>query len=82
MGAQPLYRLSMAVSAPGGRVDSQSETFGIRTITSHLIGASPIAPNGVRQFEVNGRRFVFRAGGWSGELFLRYSQLIPQSRSG
>jgi hypothetical protein len=73
MGAQPLYRLSMAVSQGGGQVDSEAETFGIRTITSRLIGASPIAPHGSRQFLVNGRPVLFRAGGWSEDLFLRYS---------
>ena len=73
MGAQPLYRLSMAVSQPGSDPDSESETFGIRTITTRLIGAAPIAPDGSRQFVVNGRPFVFRAGGWSEDLFLRYS---------
>jgi exo-1,4-beta-D-glucosaminidase len=73
MGAQPLYGLTMAVSQPGSAPDSQSETFGIRTITTRLVGASAIAPQGSRQFLVNGRPFVFRGGGWSEDLFLRYS---------
>jgi exo-1,4-beta-D-glucosaminidase len=73
MGGQPLYQLAMQVSQPGTRPDAQSETFGIRTITSYLTGASPIAPQGARQFAVNGQPFVFRAGGWSEDLFLRYS---------
>lgn len=73
MGGQPLYGLTMAVSQPGGTADSQSETFGIRTITTRLIGASPIAPDGSRQFLVNGQPFTFRGGGWSEDLFLRYS---------
>ena len=34
---------------------------------------SPIAPHGSRQFLVNGVPFVFRGGGWSEDLFLRYS---------
>ncbi len=72
MGAQPLYGLSMSVRS-GGSSDSQSETFGIRTITTRLVGASAIAPDGSRQFLVNGRPIVFRAGGWSEDLFLRYS---------
>jgi hypothetical protein len=73
MGDQPLYGLRMRVRSGGGAVDAQSETFGIRTVTSRLIGASPIAPQGSRQFLVNGRPFVFRAGGWSENLFLSYS---------
>ena len=73
MGAQPLYGLSMSVAQGTGPADSESETFGIRTITTRLIGASPIAPRGSRQFMVNGRPILFRAGGWSENLFLHYS---------
>ena len=75
MGAQPLYRLTMGVRGHGRAAteDSESETFGIRTITTRLIGASKIAPHGSRQFLVNGRPIVFRAGGWSEDLFLHYS---------
>jgi exo-1,4-beta-D-glucosaminidase len=73
MGAQPLYRLTMSISQPDRPKDSESETFGIRTITTKLVGPSPMAPAGARQFAVNGRPFVFRAGGWAEDLFLRYS---------
>ena len=73
MGSQPLYRLTMSVRQPGQPADSESETFGIRTVTTRLVGASPLAPHGSRQFVVNGRPFVFRGGGWSEDLFLRYS---------
>ncbi len=73
MGSQPLYGLTIGASQPGVAPDSQSETFGIRTVTSDLVGASPMAPHGVRQFAINGRPFVFRAGGWAEDLFLRYS---------
>ncbi|MDQ2895580.1 MAG: beta-mannosidase [Actinomycetota bacterium] len=73
MGGHPLYGLRMTVSQPGAAPDTQSDTFGIRTITTRLIGASPIAPHGSRQFLVNGDPFVFRGGGWSEDLFLRYS---------
>ncbi len=73
LGGQPLYGLTLSVSQPGEAADTQSETFGIRTIASRLIGASPIAPNGSRQFLVNGRPLMFRGGGWSENLFLRYS---------
>jgi exo-1,4-beta-D-glucosaminidase len=73
MGAQPLYRLTMAVGSRHRGADSESQTFGIRTVTTRLIGASPLAPHGSRQFLVNGRPFVFRGGGWSENLFLHYS---------
>ncbi len=73
MGSQPLYGLSMQVAQSGALVDSQSETFGIRTISSYLVGSSPIAPHGVRQFAINGQPLVIRAGGWAEDLFLRYS---------
>jgi exo-1,4-beta-D-glucosaminidase len=73
MGEQPLYGLMMSLSQRGSAPDRQSETFGIRTITTRLVGPAPIAPRGSRQFLVNGRPFVFRGGGWSEDLFLRYS---------
>lgn len=73
MGSQPLYGLHMSLVQRGQRPDSESETFGIRTITTRLVGPAPIAPHGSRQFLVNGVPFMFRGGGWSEELFLRYS---------
>ncbi len=72
-GGQPLYGLQMSVTPAHGPSDSQSETFGIRTITTGLVGASPIAPDGARVFAVNGRTLEFRGGGWAEDLFLRYS---------
>jgi exo-1,4-beta-D-glucosaminidase len=72
-GPQPLYGLTMGARSAGGSVDSQSETFGIRTITTRLIGPAPIEPHGSRQFLVNGQPFVFRGGGWAEDMFLRYS---------
>lgn len=73
MGAQPLYRLRMRLVQPGATPDTTSETFGIRRITTRLVGEAPIAPHGSRQFLVNGRPFMFRGGGWSEDLLLRYS---------
>jgi exo-1,4-beta-D-glucosaminidase len=73
MGGQPLYGLRAELTQPGAAADSQSQTFGIRTITTRLVGPAPIAPDGSRQFLINGVPFVFRAGGWSEDLFLRYS---------
>jgi exo-1,4-beta-D-glucosaminidase len=68
MGGQPLYRLTMAANG-----DFSSETFGIRKITTRLIGPAPTAPQGSRQFLVNGKAFIFRGGGFAPDLFLRYS---------
>ncbi len=75
MGPQPLYGLTMSIGnrQDSGPQDSQSETFGIRTITTRLVGPSPIAPHGSRQFLVNGTPILFRGGGWSENLFLHYS---------
>jgi exo-1,4-beta-D-glucosaminidase len=73
MGSQPLYDLTMSVQQRGQRPDTETETFGIRTVTTRLVGPSPIAPHGSRQFLVNGRPFIFRGGGWAEDLFLRYS---------
>ena len=69
----PLYGLQTSLTQTGAAPDTESETFGIRTVTTRLVGAAPTAPQGSRQFLVNGVPFVFRAGGWSEDLFLRYS---------
>jgi exo-1,4-beta-D-glucosaminidase len=69
MGAQPMYTLDTTVS--GG--NSTHEQFGIRTITTALVGKAPSAPDGVRQYSVNGVPFVVRGGGFAPDLFLRYS---------
>jgi exo-1,4-beta-D-glucosaminidase len=74
MGDQPLYRLSTSVSQDGRVSTTSSDTFGIRTVTTRLIGKSPQAPDGARVFAVNGKEFVFRGGGFAPDLFLRYSK--------
>ncbi len=76
MGRHPLYGLRTSLTQAGAPPDIESETFGIRTVVTRLIGATApdgTAPDGSRQFLVNGVPFVFRAGGWSENLFLRYS---------
>ena len=72
LGAQPLYTLSTAVAQGGTTLNSTSETFGIRTVTSYLTGASTAAPSGVRAFKINNVPLVIRGGGWDPDLFLRY----------
>jgi len=74
MGDQPLYTLGTTVSQNGRVSTTSSDTFGIRTVTSRLIGKSPQAPDGSRVFAVNGKEFVFRGGGYAPDLFLRYSK--------
>jgi exo-1,4-beta-D-glucosaminidase len=73
MGAQPLYSLDTSVSQHNAVADSTHETFGIRTVTSALVGKSAEAPDGVLQYYVNGVAFVVRGGGFAPDLFLRYS---------
>ena len=73
MGAQPLYTLAASVSAGGAVSTSTTGTFGIRTVTSSLVGAGPVDENGVRQYKINGVPFVVRGGGFAEDLFLHYS---------
>ncbi|MFF1615594.1 beta-mannosidase [Amycolatopsis sp. NPDC058278] len=74
MGGQPLYTLTTAVSQDGVLSTSSKSTFGIRTVTSRLVGKSAPLPEGARQFTINGRDFVFRGGGFAPDLFLRYDK--------
>ena len=74
LGAQPLYTLATSVSQNGTVLDSTSESFGIRTVTSYLTsGTSKGAPSGARAFKINGVPIVIRGGGFSPNLLLHYS---------
>src|SRR5690242_10742760 len=73
LGGQPLYRLATSVSQHGKALNSTSETFGIRTVTSYLTGHSPAEPAGARAFKINGVPIVVRGGGFSPNIFLHYS---------
>jgi exo-1,4-beta-D-glucosaminidase len=73
LGAQPLYTLATSVSQNSVVLSSTTGTFGIRTVTSYLTGASAIAPSGVRAFKINNVPIVVRGGGFGPDLFLRYS---------
>ena len=74
MGAQPLYTLATSVTQNGALLNSTSETFGIRNVTSYLTtGTSKGAPNGARAFKINGVPIVIRGGGFSPNIFLHYS---------
>ena len=72
LGGQPLYSLGVAVAQGTTTLNSTTETFGIRTVQSSLVGASTAAPSGVRLFGVDGQPIVIRGGGWDPDLFLRY----------
>jgi exo-1,4-beta-D-glucosaminidase len=73
LGAQPLYTLATSVSQNGTVLDSTSETFGIRTVTSYLTGSNTAEPDGARAFKINGVPIVIRGGGFSPNLLLHYS---------
>ncbi len=73
LGAQPLYTLATSVSQGSTALNSTSETFGIRIVTSYLTGSNAIEPSGARAFKINGVPIVIRGGGWSPNLFLHYS---------
>jgi len=73
LGGQPLYQLSTAVAQGGHTLNSTTETFGIRTVTSYLTGSSPAEPAGARAFKINGVPIVIRGGGFSPDIFLHYS---------
>jgi exo-1,4-beta-D-glucosaminidase len=73
MGAQPLYTLATSISQNGTMLNSTSETFGIRTVTSYLTGSNTAEPSGARAFKINGVPVVIRGGGFSPNIFLHYS---------
>ncbi len=75
LGGQPLYHLDTSVQVEGRTSDSHSEDFGIRTVTSSLtpVKQGTHAPHGYRRFFVNGVPLVIRGGGWSPDMFMRYS---------
>jgi exo-1,4-beta-D-glucosaminidase len=73
LGTQPLYTLATSVAQGGTTLNSTSETFGIRTVTSYLTGSNAIEPSGARAFKINGVPIVIRGGGFDPNLFLHYS---------
>ena len=73
MGAQPLYGLTTSVTQGSTVFAATAGTFGIRTVTSSLVGAGPVDELGVRQYSINGVPFVARGGGFAEDLLLHYS---------
>ncbi|MGV9295837.1 glycosyl hydrolase 2 galactose-binding domain-containing protein [Amycolatopsis sp. NPDC003676] len=85
MGAQPMYRMEVLARSGSSIADRQSEDFAVRTVTSALtpvVAGKTLAPRGYRQFAVNGVPFVVRGGGWSQDMFLRYSAKNTQDQLG
>ncbi|HEX9066371.1 MAG TPA: beta-mannosidase [Streptosporangiaceae bacterium] len=73
LGAQPLYTLAVSVAQGAATLNTTTETFGIRTVTSYLTGSNSIEPSGARAFKINGVPIVIRGGGFDPNLFLSYS---------
>ena len=76
LGGQPMYHLAASVRTGGQESDRYAEDFGIRTVTSSLTPVTPgktHAPHGYRRFVVNGVPLAIRGGGWSPDMFYRYS---------
>jgi len=73
LGASPLYTLTTSVAQGTTTLGSTTETFGIRNVTSSLVGSNSGEPSGARAFQINGVPIVIRGGGWSPNLFLHYS---------
>jgi exo-1,4-beta-D-glucosaminidase len=73
MGKQPMYTLVTALEQHGRLINTSTAQFGIRTVSSALVGPSRLAPGGVRQYSINGKPFIVRGGGFSENLFLHYS---------
>ncbi|MEU6491044.1 sugar-binding domain-containing protein [Streptomyces sp. NPDC046994] len=74
MGGQPLYRLDLTASVSGAPSDAAHESFGIRDVKA------PLNADGARQYKVNGRRLLIKAGGWSPDEFLRWDTTYVADR--
>lgn len=60
MGTPEMYNLEMSF----GRSHAKKAAFGLRSITSEIDSL------GHRQFYVNGRKILFKAGGWTDDYFM------------
>ena len=67
LGAQDLYRAHVEFDAGGQVSDEQDVEFGIREVTS------VVDEQGHRLFRINGKNILIRGGGWSSDMFLRFS---------
>lgn len=67
LGKPVLHTLEVSFVKNGVVSDRQRARVGIREVTSEFV-----APK-IRQFRINGRRFLIRGGGWASDMFFRYS---------
>ena len=67
MGSPHLYLLNAESSVEGQPQDFSRLKFGIRQTSSEL------TKDGARLFRINGKPIQIRGGGWSSDLFLRFS---------
>src|SRR6516165_3019366 len=51
LGAQPLYTLGVSAAQGTTTYNTTTETFGVRTVTSSLVGSNAIEPSGARAFK-------------------------------
>ena len=73
MGEPTLNDATIDVTVAGRASDSQTVSFGIRTITSEL------TETGARLFRVNGRRLLIRGAGWAPDLLLRTDPAVQDA---
>ncbi len=65
LGQPELYTATVSFETPGGVSDSDSLTFGIRSVETYLTG------DGHKGFKLNGKPVLILGGGWVDDLFLR-----------
>ncbi|MFI1393687.1 glycosyl hydrolase 2 galactose-binding domain-containing protein [Streptomyces sp. NPDC020681] len=74
MGQQPLYDLEVTATVVRTVSDTARTTFGIRDVQA------PRNADGARQYRINGRPLLIRAGGWSPDQFLRWDRTYAEDR--
>ncbi|MBI0298258.1 exo-beta-D-glucosaminidase [Streptomyces sp. PRKS01-29] len=74
MGDQPLYDLDLTATVSGTPSDTAHHSFGIRDVKA------PLNADGVRQYRINGRPLLIKAGGWSPDVFLRWDARSVEDR--
>lgn len=74
MGGRPLYDLHLTATVSGTVSDTAHQRFGIRDVKAPLNG------DGARQYAVNGRPLLIKAGGWSPDVFLRWDARSVEDR--
>ena len=65
MGTPEMYKLEMSFMKGQKASHGKTVHFGLRSVTSE------IDANGYRQFYLNGKPILFKAAGWTDEMFMR-----------